>query len=123
MKEELILKIKSLFCELIDIKKGIIPPGTFLPLPPNGYAFYKTAKDMVAKVCELETIDAKYNSANLIHTLVKEVVDVKNYEYKFPRVGNNPKSSSIDEMQKLMSKALHQMQLGSWELFGEIKID
>lgn len=119
----LIDKIKSLFFELQDIRKGKEIPGTYDVLPPNGYAFYKTAKDMVAKVCELETIDAKYNSANLIHTLDKEVDAVKNYEYKYPRVGNKPKSTSIDEMQKLMSKALHQMQLDCWELFGEIKID
>ena len=98
-------KIIALYKELEQEKDGSNLPGTGLyhNEPPSGSRYADKAKELLDNAIKLAEIDSKFsNIYELFSTLNKEVELVRNYSYKYDKMGN-PTQKSITEMQKMMA--------------------
>ncbi|MBQ0047016.1 MAG: hypothetical protein KBT33_05815 [Prevotellaceae bacterium] len=121
MEEEILIeKIKNLFEELKEIRKGKLLPNKVDRLPLDGESFYRTAKSLVDKVDELSSINETYSAAQLYDVLGDEVEAVKNYTYDDQ---HKIKQSSSNKMDSLMKNALVHIRLECYDILGESKID
>lgn len=99
--------IITLYKELEQEKYGSNLPGTGLyhNEPPSGSRYADKAKKLLDNAIKLAEIDSKSsNIYELFSTLNKEVELVRNYSYKYDKMGN-PIQKSITEMQKMMADA------------------
>lgn len=100
-------KIIALYKELEQEKDGSYLPGTGFRYkePPSGFQYADKAKELWNYAKELAEIDSNFsNIYELFSTLNKEVELVRNYSYKYDKMGN-PTQKSITEMQKMMADA------------------
>lgn len=101
-------KIIALYKELEQEKYGSNLPGTGLyhNEPPSGSRYADKAKELLDYAKELAMINSNYsnNVYELFSTLNKEVELVRNYSYKYDKMGN-PTQKSITEMQQMMANA------------------
>lgn len=100
-------KIIALYKELEQEKDGSYLPGTGFRYkePPSGFRYADKAKELWNYAKELAEIDSNFsNIYELFSTLNKEVELVRNYSYKYDKMGN-PTPKSIAEMEKMMTNA------------------
>lgn len=101
-------KIIALYRELEQEKDGSYLPGTGFRYkePPSGSRYAEKAKELWDYAKELAKINSNYsnNDYELFSTLNKEVELVRNYSYKYDKMGN-PTQKSIAEMQQMMADA------------------
>lgn len=100
-------KIITLYKELEQEKYGSNLPGTGFRYnePPSGSRYAEKAKELWDYAKELAEIDSNFsNIYELFSTINKEVELVRNYSYKYDKMGN-PTQKSITEMQKMMADA------------------
>lgn len=104
-EQELKEKIKSLYEELIEEKKGFYLPGSGYRTkePPSGLRYAVKALELLDVAKKLASIDsAKYNTLELQITINKDVESVRGYSYKYDK-SYKPTSKSIAEIQQMMS--------------------
>ena len=85
-EQELKEKIKSLYEELIEEKKGFYLPGSGYRTkePPSGLRYAVKALELLDVAKKLASIDsAKYNTLELQITINKDVESVRGYSYKY----------------------------------------
>lgn len=100
-------KIIALYKELEQEKDGRYLPGTGFRYKdsPSGSRYAEKAKELWDYAKELAQIDSNFsNIYELFSTLNKEVELVRNYSYKYDKMGN-PTQKSIAEMQQMMADA------------------
>lgn len=109
-EQELKKKIKSLYEELIEEKKGFYLPGSGYRTkePPSGLRYAEKALELLDVAKKLASIDsAKYNTLELQITINKDVENVRGYFYKYDK-SCKPTSKSIAEIQQMMSDTTSQ---------------
>ena len=100
-------KIIALYKELEQEKDGSYLPGTGFRYKdsPSGSRYAEKAKELLDNAIKLAEIDPNFsNIYELFSTLNKEVELVRNYSYKYDKMGN-PTPKSIAEMEKMMTNA------------------
>lgn len=105
-EQELKEKVKSLYEELIEEKKGFYLPGSGYRTkePPSGLRYAVKALELLDVAKKLASIDsAKYNTLELQITINKDVESVRGYSYKYDK-SHKPTSKSIAEIQQMMSE-------------------
>ena len=105
MEEEFKNKIKKLYQQLIDEEKGRYTAGYMNTLPPNGLLYYNTAKELFAYAIKLSEINDMYQIYELTHTMEKEVIYVRDFQYEYEKDAKMPKTNSINKMVRLMKDA------------------
>ena len=103
--QESIEKIQSLYNELKEEVDGKLTP-TGLRLPPSSASFCSKVDELIEEVKRYSELDDSFYIAPILHTLDKEVSDVKNY-------AGNRKSlkKQREELEAYMYKAIHQISL------------
>ena len=110
-EQELKEKIKSLYEELVEEKKGFYLPGSGYRTkePPSGLRYAVKALELLDVAKKLASIDsAKYNTLELQITINKDVESVRGYSYKYDK-SRKPTSKCIAEIQQMMSDTTSQI--------------
>ena len=100
-------KIIALYKELEQERDGRYLSGTWLYHNelPSGSRYAEKAKELLDNAIKLAEIDPNFsNIYELFSTINKEVELVRNYSYKYDKMGN-PTQKSIAEMQQMMADA------------------